>query len=239
VRRRAVVLVVLLALAGLAGATALRAQEPGLATKTFTARYKGVDEIVALIQPVVSDRGTYAVQPRIKSVTVTDTPDRIRRMEALIADFDVPPRGIHLVFQLMRAEEGKPAAQDPAPRRRMGLPPAVIQDLTKWGVITQIGSASIATAEMEGGALAMGAEHRVRFSMGSVSADLGVIRMDRFVLEKVGRDDAGGEGARPLMDLVLNLKDGRTTVLGATGSQDSKQALFVSITATLDEQEEP
>jgi len=238
---RFALLLALALLAGLTGAAtaeaAPAAADDGLVTKTFTARFRGIDEIVALIQPVVSDRGSYAVQPRIKSVTVTDTPEAVRRIGELIAGFDLPPRGIHLVIQLMRAEEGTPAqAAQPRPRR-LGLPPSVIQDLTKWGVITEIGGASVSTAEGEPGSVVLGGapdEYRVRFEVGAVTPGIGVIRLERFVLERQRREAGEAAASRyvPMIDLVLNLKDHQTTVLGATSSQDSKQALFVSITAT-------
>lgn len=213
-----------------------------LSTRTFTARYRSVDDIVALIQPAISEQGSYAVQPRVKAVTVTDTAEALSRIEALIGSFDTPPKGISLVLQLMRAEEGAPV-ETPAMRtaRRAGLPPAVIQDVTKWGVITPLGSASLATAEGESGSVVLGNDYRARFTAGAVSAATGIIRLERFVLEKLrpGPSDAGAGPGRwtPLMDLVLNLKDRQTTVLGATSSQDSKQALFVSIVAATDDAE--
>lgn len=252
-RRAALALLCLIGLAPAGAAFAAApaqggASDAALVTRTFTVNYRPVDEVVALIQPVVSDRGSYAVQPRIKSVTVTDTADRLDRIRDLIAGFDLPPRSINLVIQIMRAVEGAPPGGAKPPARRMGLPPSVIQDLTKWGVITQIGNASLPTAENESGSVALGEspdDYRVSFRMGAVTPSLGVIRMERFVLERARRaapaaGAGGGDGTAPpqyvtLMDLVLNLKDRQTTVLGATSSQDSKQALFVSVTATSSE----
>ena len=142
-------------------------------------------------------------------------------------------RALKLVVQLMRAEEGTPQEK---PQRRMGLPPSVIQDITKWGIITSIGSAALVTAENETGSAALGDEYRVRFEVGAVSPRIGVIRMERFALERIPRAPAGPpHPTATIMDLVLNLKAGVTTVLGATSSQDSRQALFISVTATVQE----
>ena len=215
------------------------AASSALASRTFKLSYRDVRDVVALIQPMISQRGSYAVEPASRSVTVSDTTDVIERIQDLIASYDLPPRGIDLVVQLMRAEEGSrdPEAQE-SRSRRIGLPPAVIRDLTKWGVITPIGSAAVSTAENETGTVAMGDEYRLRFSVGAVAATVGVIRVERFVLERM-RAPAASDQAKeappwtPLMDLVLNLKDRQTTVLGATSSQDSRQALFVSVTASI------
>jgi len=241
VSRRTVLAILALAAGAIPGALATMgagpafAQAAGLVTRTFSAHYRAVDDIVALIQPAISDSGSYSVQPRIKSVTITDTPESIRRIEELIAGYDLPPRAVSLVVQVMRAEEGAPPSAQEKPPRRMGLPPSLIQDVTKWGVITQIGSASLSTAENEKGSVLLGSgaeEFRVQFQVGAVSQKIGVIRVERFALERLRRGADGQTHPTTMMDLVLNLKAGVTTVLGATSSQDSKQALFVSVTAT-------
>ena len=232
-RRLAPVLIALL-LAGAVspGIPVLSAPDADLITRTFTIQYRGVDDVVALIQPAISERGSYAVQPRIKAVTVTDTRESLRLIETLIAGYDLPPRGISLTVQLLRAEEGPPPGEaEKKPSRRMGVPPSVIQDVTKWGVITQLGGASVSTAENGSGTLAMGEEYRVQFRVGAVSSRLGVIHMDRFALEKLRRGADGSQRFTPLIDVTLNLKAGVTSLVGATSSQDSKQALFVSVTA--------
>ena len=219
-----------------AGLPVSAADDQDLSTRTFLIKYRDVNDIVALIQPAVSDRGSYAVRPRIKTVTVTDTDDSLARIQELIEGFDLPPRGVGLVIQLMLAEEGSPSEQAGKPaRRQRGVPPSVIQDVTKWGLIKQIGSASVTTAENETGSVAMGPDHRVKFAVGAVSANIGIIRMERFVLERLDKPSDGDQVYVPVMDLVLNLRDGQVTVLGATSSQDSKQAIFVSVTAALKE----
>ena len=70
---------------------------------------------------------------------------------------------------------------------------------------------------------------------GAVSPRIGVIRLERFSLERSRKGPDGHPKTATIIDLVLNLKGGVTTVLGATSSQDSRQALFVSVTATAQE----
>jgi hypothetical protein len=203
-----------------------------LVTRTFKIDYRNLEDIVSLIQPAISERGSYTVQPRIKTVSVTDTQEAIDAIESLIGSYDLPPRGVGLIIHLMRAEEGAETGSRPPGRQRRGIPPSVIQDVTKWGIITQLGSASVAAAEGEGGTVVLGEDYRVRFEIGTMSSDIGVVRMERFVLERLRQSSRGPEVEKTVMDLVLNLKSGRATVLGATSSQDSTKALFVSVTAT-------
>lgn len=221
----------------LAGRAEPSREKMDLVSRTFTVRYHDVLDVVALIQPAITSRGVYSVQPRLKAVTITDTPEAIRRIALLIAGYDLPPRSVDLLVQLMRAEEGSAERSTKQRRsRRIGLPPSVIQDLTKWGVITPIGSAAISTAENESGVVAMGDRFRVRFTVGAISMDIGVVRMERFILERVDperEEGKGGDVYKPVMDLVLNLRDHQTTVLGSTSSQDSREALFVSVKADI------
>ena len=65
-----------------------------------------------------------------------------------------------------------------------------------------------------------------------MSPRINVVRVERFTLEKPKKGADGQLRYTPVIDLVLNLKHGQTTVLGATSSQDSRQALFVAVTAT-------
>ncbi len=223
----------------------IMAQEPSagsadpdaaVSSRTFTSRYRQIAEVLKLIEPAISERGTYSVQPRLKSVTVTDTDAVLKRIEELLNAFDQPARNIRLVVQLLKGEEGPPPAAPRLPARRLGLPPSVIQDVTKWGVVTQIGNAVLSTAENEPGSVALGDEYRIRFTMGAISPRIQVVRVERFTLEKLKRGTDGRMQFAPLIDLVLNLKQGQTTVLGATSSQDSRQALFVAVTATTEEE---
>src|SRR5262245_44229283 len=70
------------------------AKTSALETKIFTVRHRSVQEVLALIQPALSERGSYAVQPTLKAVTVTDIRQSLQKVEALLAGFDLPPRGI-------------------------------------------------------------------------------------------------------------------------------------------------
>ena len=222
------------AIAGVIVALALSSSyaSEDLITRTFKIDYRNLEDVVALIQPAISERGSYTVQPRIRTVSVTDTPEAIDAIGSLIGSYDLPPRGVGLVIQLMMAEEGAESGGRTGASQRRGVPPSVIQDVTKWGIVTQLGSASVTGAEGEKGTVALGENHRVRFEIGAVSTDIGIVRMDRFVLERMKSGSGGPEVQKTVMDLVLNLKSGRATVLGATSSQDSTKALFVSVTAT-------
>jgi type II/III secretion system protein len=235
-RWRAVLSIPLLALAiaAAAGPDASRAaaQDDQLATKLFTIRFKAVEDVVLLIEPVMSDRGSYTVQPRLKAVTVRDTPANLARIGDLVAGFDQPPRSVRLVIQVLRATEA-----DPATNRRgsesTGIT-SILKDVTKWSEVSVLGSASIVGVEGGQSTLNIGDEFRVRFRVDTVADRQGVVKFDRFALDRLVHDADGVTRPVPIWDTVVNLRNNQQLLLGATSSQESRRAVFLSLTATIE-----
>ncbi len=229
---RAVAAALLAALLVPPAAARASSSEEGLDTRIFSVRFKPMEEIILLIEPYIGERGSYMVQPRLKTITVRDEPERLARMEGLIARFDQPPRSLRLVVQLLDAVEAPPAR---AQRRTRGTGvPTLIDDFTKWSEVSVIGSASVIGVEGANSTLNIGDRYRVRFSVGTVAEPQGVARLDRFALDRIVKESDGTQRYFPILDTVLNLRDGRPLLLGATKTQDSQRALFVSVTATLE-----
>jgi len=208
------------------------ASEEGLETRIFNVRFKPVEEVILLIEPYIGERGSYMVQPRLKAITIRDEPERVARIEGIIARFDQPPRSVRLVIQLLDAAEAPPVD---APRRGRGTRvPSLIDDVTKWSEVSVIGSASIIGVEGASSTLNISDRFRVRFSVATVAEPQGVARFDRFALDRIVKEADGSQRFVPIWDTVLNLRDGRPLFIGATRSQDSQRALFLSVTATLE-----
>jgi len=220
------------ALAGL-GTSAGAAEEEKLATRLFTIRFKAVEDVVLLLEPAMGERGSYTVQPRLKAITIRDTPANLARIGDLIAGFDQPPRSVRLVIQVLSATEADPASS----RRNSSTTgiPSLLRDVTKWSQVSVLGSASMVGVEGAQSTLNVGEEFRVRFRVDAVADRQGVVKFDRFALDRLVRE-ADGVTLRPvpIWDTVVNLRNNQQLLLGATSSQESRRAVFLSITATIE-----
>lgn len=201
-----------------------------LSTRVFTIHHKDLDDVVTLIRPAVSDDASILIQPKLRTVSVTDHAENLDSVRALIAAYDLPPRSVGIQVQLVRATRGGPGPRASVPRDR--IPPS-LREITRWLDYDLIGSLSLTTAEAERSNLALDEEYRVRFQVDQVDDRVGKIRLREFVLERRTLDRAGRESWVPIFDTVVQLRSGTPYVFGATRGQDSQRALFLTITADI------
>jgi len=217
----------------------LTADVPELETRVFTVQFRPVEDVVLLVRNALGDNGSLTLQPRLKAVIVTDEPALLDRVAQLIISFDVPPRQVHLAVQLLMG------SHDEAPEKRNTTPgaqrlPGIDRDLrdtlglTSWTDYELLGSASFTTAEGEESTLSLGEDYRIFLKVGSVNMKQKVTRFERVALERRHTDAQGREELRPIWDQVLNLRDDRLYVFGATRLEDSSRAIFLSITAGIE-----
>ena len=221
-----------LALVAAASFQVRAAADEKLPARLFAIRFKAVEDVVLLIEPAMGEHGSYTVQPRLKVISVRDTPANLTRISDLIAGFDQPPRSVRLVIQVLRATEA-----DPASTRRgsesTGIP-SLLRDVTKWSEVSVLGSASMVGVEGAQSTLNIGDEFRVRFRVDTVAERQAVVKFDRFALDRLVRDPDGTMKPVPIWDTVVNLRNNQQLLLGATSSQESRRAVFLSVTATIE-----
>jgi hypothetical protein len=226
------VALVILSLLGAVPSPIRAAADDQLPTRLFTIRFKAVEDVVLLIEPVMGERGSYTVQPRLKAITVRDTPANLTRISDLIAGFDQPPRSVRLVIQVLRATEADPASSHRG-SESTGIP-SILRDVTKWSEVSVLGSASMVGVEGAQSTLNIGDEFRVRFRVDAVAERQGVVKFDRFALDRLVGNPDGSTKPVPIWDTVLNLRNNQQLLLGATSSQESRRAVFLSVTATIE-----
>jgi hypothetical protein len=219
-----------------AGAAADPVEEPELETRVFSVQFKPIEDVVLLVRNVLGENGSLTLQPRLKAVIVTDEPALLERVAQLIESFDVPPRQVHLDVQLLMGSLGKPPEKQklqPGVRRLPGIDRDLRDALGNliWTDYDLLGSASFTTAEGEESTLALGDDYRIRLKVGTVNTQQNVTRFERFTLERRQAQPGGQETLRPIWDQVLNLRDNRRYVFGATQLKESSRAVFLSITA--------
>jgi hypothetical protein len=224
-------------------APAVLGEGPALATRAFPIRYREVDDAIRLVRPLLGEGGSLTLQPRLRAITITDEPARLDRMAEVLAAFDVPPRRVNLAVSLIMGSKGDggPSGEElERPRRAVPRLPGFDSTLralehTVWTDYRLLGSASFTAAEGEVSELSLGEEYRIRLRVDTVDPKHRVTRFDRITLERQVGPSGGGGGFLPIWDAVLNLKDDMLYVFGATRMEDSRRAIFLSVTAGIEE----
>ena len=214
-------------------------EETGLETRVFTVRYKAVEDALLLIRPLLGDDASVTLQPRLRTLAVTDEPARLDRVAGILTSFDVPPRRVTLAVSLIlgtrSGRDGEVFQRARPPRTLPGFDSTVrALEHTVWTDYRLLGSASFATSEGEESELTLGEDYRIRLRVDSVNPEEGVTRFDRFSLERRTPGPREQVEFRPVWNTVLNLRDDQLYVFGATRMEDSQRAIFLSVTAGIE-----
>ncbi|HEU4400591.1 MAG TPA: secretin N-terminal domain-containing protein [Candidatus Polarisedimenticolia bacterium] len=206
--------------------------DASLATRVFTIRYKGVDDVYLLVSPSLGPRGSIQAQPARRTLTVSDAPETLARLADLIRAYDIPPRGVEVSVQLILATAGQ-GSSEPAPPPIRGVIEKLSALSTRWNDYRLVGNARILGTEGERSSLRVGDDYRVDFRIDQVSEESHVIRFKPFELQRREPAVEGNERFTAVMSTVLNLKDSQQFIVGASRMERSNRALFMTITAAL------
>lgn len=216
-----------------AGVSVMQAPAPdGLSTRTFTLRYKSVDDAYLLLSPWLSPKGSIRTQPHQRTITVTDTAEAVRQAETLLKGFDIPPRVVQVAVQLILASSEKnPIVPTPPPIK--GVVDRLNALSTRWTDYKLVGDARILGTEGERGTLKVGDDYRVDFRIDQIADESRIIRFKPFELARRDLAAEGQERYSPVLNTVLNLRDSQLFIVGASKMERADRALFMTITASL------
>ena len=205
-----------------------------LPTQLFTVRFKDVNDVYLLIEPLLSARGSVQMQPRLKTLAVTDEPETLAKIETMIQSYDLPPKNVEVALQLILATTAEKPPESISPRIR-----GVIQKLneisTRWSDYRLLGSATLTSMEGDRASVEMGEDYRVSFAVDYVSDEQKMVRFKRFTLDRRERPrgpESTQENYTRVLDTALNLKEDKLYIFGASKMESSNRALFMTITAS-------
>ena len=216
--------------AGAPGGAAPARPSP-LAMRIFSLRYRSMDDAYRIVGPQIGARGSVKMQPGQRTLTIQDAPENLRKIASLLASYDVPPKNVQVLVQLIMASAGA-AQREPAPPPIRGVIDRLSALNTRWTDYKMVGNAQILGTEGERSSLKVGDDYKVDFKIDQVSDESRVIRFKPFELLRKEAVVEGPERYASVMNTVLNLRDSQLFIVGASKVEQSNRALFMTITAS-------
>ncbi len=210
-------------LAALAAGPPLFAQPPpALVVHAYTLRHQPAAEALALVHPLLCDRGSVQLQPGGNTLVVRDTPAVVERVARLLRDFDHPPQQLAMRIQVVRAgDDGEGDTLEPELAERL-------RELLRYDSYRVVATAELEAREGERVGYELGEEYRIVFQLGTLMSGE-KIKLQGF---EVTRQVADGE-PRQLLRTQVNLRLGRPMILGLAKDESSRRALLLVLTCTL------
>jgi hypothetical protein len=206
--------------------------EKDLSIKVYTVKFKDVEDVVTLISPLLSDFGSLTVQPKLKTITAQDFPLNLNKIGEAIKGYDLPPKNVEVIINLIMASEMGEKHGSIAKEIR-GVS-ETLSDFTKWTDYERIGSVVMTSVEGGESASTIGERYRVKFTIEYVNETRRVIKFSQFSLEKRTLSEGGDRyGSLWKWETGPNLVDGKLLVVGAAKQPGSKKALFLTIQANI------
>ncbi|HXU45785.1 MAG TPA: hypothetical protein VN783_09675 [Thermoanaerobaculia bacterium] len=201
-------------------------QQERLSLLGFTFRHQPSGEALALVQPMLSSRGTVELQAGNKMV-VHDARVILARILPMLREFDHPVRALDLEVMVVKASR---AVMSP-PVSHSDLPPDLtrrLRSLLPYDIYELSAQAQLATYEGQEVAYEIGPDYQVSFRVGTVLAD----RRVRLAGFQMRRSPKGSSVVRPkpLLFTNLNLALDQTMSLGLAKSEESREALMIVLT---------
>lgn len=213
---RGVALALILVGAGAAGA------QPELVVHAHTLRHQPAAEALALIHPLLSQRGSVQLQPGGNTLVVRDEAAVVKRITALLREFDHPAQKMAMRIQVVRAGDGGNGEK---------LGPELagrLRELLRYDSYRVMAETDLEAREGEQVGYELGQEYRIVFQLGTLMSGERIKLHDFEVTRR-----AEVEEPQRLLRTQVNLRLGRPMILGLTKDESSRRALLLVLTCTL------
>ena len=208
---------------GLFGVAAASAQtEPALLVHAYTLIHQPAAEALALVHPLLSERGSVQLQPGGNTLVVRDEAAVVEQVAELLREFDHPARKLGIRIQVVRAGDGGDGAGlDPELARRL-------RELLRYDSYRVKAAADLEAREGEQVSYELGEEYRITFQLGTLMSGERLKLHDFEVARR-----AAAEQQQRLLHTQVNLRLGRPMILGLAKDESSRRALLLVLTCTL------
>jgi hypothetical protein len=228
--RRIVALAVLSVLLAVTRPLPGQGQGETLVVRVLTPRYRTIEEMMAVVQPLLSDEGSILIQSRPRSLTVKDRESTIERIAKAVAAADLPPRALGLSVSLIRAGPGHGSENRGKGPPQMAIVGERLKKLFSFESYTVIESVNFLGIEGDGAGFPMGKDFRLDFRLDR-SLDNSTARLKDLVLSRL-REEGKRTGWKDLLRTSINVPIGEPFVLGVGRDESATGALFLVFVAS-------
>lgn len=188
----------------------------------YALQHKEAGEALALIRPLLSQRGTVELQPRENTLVVRDTLAALGRIVPRLRSYDRPAQELRIEIMLVRAFS-RPVPVGPG-QTLPGWLEERLRGFLRWDHYQVLADSGLDAREGQAVVHEIGRLYGVRFRLGSV------VENDRVRLHdfRVWRGPEGEED--PLLEANLSLWLDKPKVLALANSESSEHALMVVLT---------
>ncbi len=201
--------------------------EEQVLTKAFTVKFKEVNEVATLVNPLLSEKGALTLQPKLRTLVVQDYENHLRQIEMAIIAYDVPPPAVEISLKLVRATKNTQVSPISEEIKQM----AKLGEVLKFNQYVLLDTSLVHSEEGQTSVVTLAKEYQLNFVTDVIQEGNGIIRLKNFQLKKRKKDGNAKESFVPLISLTLNLRNAETLVLGASRFEESDQALMVILLA--------
>ena len=220
--------------AGIPPAAAQVGDPDPITARAFEVHYQPLTDAYDLVEPLLSDRGTVTLRPRLATLVVEDRRAVLDRVAAVLESWDLPPRNVEITLSLFLGTDRRD--EDPAaPKADHGLSQEVrgvlekLGDFTKWTSYESLGSRSVTGTEGDTVVANLSDEYRVEFVVGAVHPTHGSVKFDKLQLQRVTRADDGRERVEDLYTAGMVLPAGKLKLVGAATDPHARRVLFLAL----------
>ncbi len=199
-----------------------------LKEKTFTLKFRDLNEATLKIRPFISSQGSILIRPQLKQLVVKDLPYNLDKIEQVIRAFDFPPKrliiAIHFIEASKVSQPGKVSVELEEVANRL----SGVLNFNHYELVDRV---MLRAVEGENFRHQAGDRYFMSFYGEFIDDGPGVIKLRNFTLFKSELLPNGKYQYKKLFSSALNLINQQTIVVGASKSELSDRALLMVITA--------
>ncbi|MGH9459418.1 MAG: secretin N-terminal domain-containing protein [Thermoanaerobaculia bacterium] len=224
--KRLILIAMLLLVAGAAPVLADAAAEERLAARSFQLEFRDASRAAVVIKPLISASGSVSIQPSANTLVVTDSPEALREIARVLAEYDAPAKEFSLEIRLVGAS--RVANPPPVPEGLREIS-SKLSGVLRFNRFDQIGQIRASGREGDPLVVDLGETHRADFEVGEFDPVTRSLQLTDFRLLRV--PETSGELQTVFHNATLNLKAGQTVVLGVARDPQSKRLLMLVLVA--------